>query len=75
MKLLETKKLLEKKVIIHKNPEKIGFISNVSTRNKKNGNKRVILNLKNFNNRFVLCKHYIWNPSIMLPTSFNLMYI
>ena len=31
----ETKKLLEKKVIIHKNPEKIGFISNVSTRTKK----------------------------------------
>ena len=71
----EINKLLEKKVIIHKNPEKIGFISRVSTRNKKNGNKRVILNLKNFNNRFVLCKHYKWNPSIMLLTSFNLMYI
>ena len=36
----ETNKLLEKKVIIHKNPEKIGFISRVSIRNKKKTAKK-----------------------------------
>ena len=45
----EIKKLLKKKVIVHGTTEYNEFISGIFTRNKKDGSKRMILNLKNFN--------------------------
>ena len=42
----EIMKLLKKKIIVHSTPEYNEFISSIFTRNKKNGNKSMILNLK-----------------------------
>ena len=50
-------KLLKKKVIVHRTPEYNEFISGIFTLNKKDGSKRMILNLKNFN-KFVNYKHF-----------------
>ena len=44
----EIKKLLKKKVIVHSTAEYNEFISSIFTRNKKDGSKTMILNLKNF---------------------------
>ena len=52
------KKLLKKKVIDCSTREYNEFISGIFTRNKKDGSKRMILNLKNFN-KFVNYKHFI----------------
>ena len=53
----EIKKLLKKKVIVCTTAEHNEFISGIFTRNKRDGNKRMILNLKNVN-RFVNYKHF-----------------
>lgn len=53
----EISKLRAKKVIIPSRPEAGQFISSVFPRDKKNGNKRMILNLKKFN-KFVDYKHF-----------------
>ena len=45
----EIKKLLKKKVLVHGTTEYNEFISGIFTRNKKDGSKRMVLNLKNFN--------------------------
>ena len=50
-------KLLKKKVIVHSITEYNEFILGNFTRNKKDGSKRMILNLKNFN-KFVSYKHF-----------------
>ena len=54
---VETKKLLKESVIVHSAPEEGEFISGIFTRHKKDGNKRMILNLKIFN-KFVNYKHF-----------------
>ena len=54
---VETKKLLKESVIVHSAPEEGEFISGIFTRHKKDGNKRMILNLKKFN-KFVNYKHF-----------------
>ena len=53
----EIQKLLNKKVLVHTKPEIGQFVSGVFTRDKKDGNKRMILNLKRFNN-FINYKHF-----------------
>ena len=53
----EIKKLLKKKVVVHSTTEYNEFISGIFTRNKKDGSKRMTLNLKNFN-KFVNYKHF-----------------
>jgi len=53
----EIQKLLNKKVLVHTKPEIGQFVSGVFTRDKKAGNKRMILNLKRFNN-FINYKHF-----------------
>lgn len=45
----EVQKLLSKQVICESNREKNDYLSNVFTRDKRNGGKRMILNLKHFN--------------------------
>ena len=54
---VEIEKLLKKSVIVYSTPEKGEFISGIFTRDKKDGNKRMILNLKKFN-KFVNYKHF-----------------
>ena len=50
---IEIKKLLKKLVIVYITPDEGEFISGIFARDKKGGNKRMILNLKKFNkNRF-----------------------
>ena len=51
------KKLLKKKGIVHKTTEYNEFVSVIFTMNKKDGSKRMILNLKNFN-EFVNYKYF-----------------
>ena len=46
---VEIKKLLRKSVIVYSTPEEGEFISGIFTRDKKDGNKRMILNLNKFN--------------------------
>ena len=46
----EIMKLIKKKLIVHSTPEYNEFISGIFIKKKKDGNKRMILNLKNFNN-------------------------
>ena len=53
----EIKELLKKKFIVHSTTEYNEFISGIFTRNKKDGSKRMILNLKSFN-EFVNYKHF-----------------
>ena len=53
----EIMKLLKKKVIVHSTPEYNEFISGIFPRNKKDGNKIMILNLKIFN-KFVNYEHF-----------------
>ena len=45
----EVDKLLSKQVICESRRERNDYLSNVFTRNKKDGGKRMILNLKQFN--------------------------
>ena len=45
----EVQKLLTKQVICKSYREKNDYLSNVFTRDKRNGGKRMILNLKHFN--------------------------
>ena len=52
----EIKKLLKKKVIAHSTTKYNEFISGIFTRNKQDGSKRMMLNLKHFN--FVNYKHF-----------------
>ena len=49
---LEVKKLLDKGVILQAEPERRQFVSSVFTRPKKDGSKRMILNLKKLNKFF-----------------------
>ena len=53
---LGIKKLLKKSVIVYSTPEEGEFISGIFTRDKKNGNKRMMMNLKKINN-FIHYKH------------------
>ena len=53
----EIMELLKEKVIVHSTSWYNEFISGIFTRNKKDGNKRMILNLKNFN-KFVNYEHF-----------------
>ena len=53
---VEIKKLLKESVIVYSTPEEGEVISGIFTRDKKDGNKRMILNLKKFN-KFI----YIYN--------------
>ena len=53
---VEMKKLLKKLVIVYSTPVEGEFISGVFTRDKKDGNKRMILNLKKLN-KFVNYDH------------------
>ena len=53
---IEIKKLLNKLVIVYSKAEEGEFISGVFDRDKKDGNKRMILNLKKIN-KFVNYKH------------------
>jgi len=46
---LEIEKLLSKKVVAYSKHEPGGFISGIFTRPKKDGSKRMILNLKRLN--------------------------
>ena len=54
---VEIKKLLKKLVIVYSTPDIDEFISGIFTRDKKDANKRMILNLKKFN-KFVNYKHF-----------------
>ena len=54
---VEIKKLLRKSVIVYSTPEEGEFIFRIFTRDKKDSNKRMILNLKKFN-KFVNYKHF-----------------
>ena len=54
---VEIKKLLKKLVIFYSTPEEGEFISGIFTRDKKDGNKRMILSLKKFN-EFFNYKHF-----------------
>ena len=54
---VEIKKLLKKLVIVYSTLEEGEFISDIFTRDKKDGNKRMILNLKKIN-KFVNYKHF-----------------
>ena len=54
---VEIKKLLKKSVVACSTPDEGEFISIIFTRDKKDGNKRMILNLKTFN-KFVNYKHF-----------------
>ena len=49
------KKLLKKKVIVRSRKEYNELISGIFTRNKKEGSKRMILDLKNFHGIHQLC--------------------
>ena len=53
---LGIKKLLKKSVIVYSTPEEGEFISGIFTRDKKDGNKRMMMNLKKINN-FIHYKH------------------
>ena len=53
----EIQKLLNKKVVVPSKPEIDQFVSGVFTRDKKDGNKRMILNLKKFNH-FINYQHF-----------------
>ena len=53
----EIKKLLKKKVVVRSTTEYNEFISGIFTQNQKDESKRMILNLKNFN-EFVNYKHF-----------------
>ena len=71
---MEIKKLLKKKVIVHRTTEYNKLISGIFTWNKKDGSKRMILNLKNFN-KFVNFKHFKMESinnvlSIIRPNSY-----
>ena len=59
MKLFQKnfKKLLKKSVIVYSTPDEGEFISGIFTRDKKDGNTRMILNFKKFN-KFVSYKHF-----------------
>ena len=54
---IEIKKLLKKKFIVRSTTEYKEFISGIFTRNKIDGTKRMILNVKNFN-KLVNCKDF-----------------
>ena len=54
-------KLLTKLVIVYSTPGEGEFISFIFTKDRKDGNKRMILNLKKFN-RFVSYKHFKMEP-------------
>ena len=54
---LELEKLIKKKVIIYSKHEPNQFVSGIFTRDKKDGNKRMILNLKKFN-KIVNYEHF-----------------
>ena len=53
----EVDKLLSKEVICESRRERNDYLSNVFTRNKKDGGKRMILNLKQFNTR-ITYRHF-----------------
>ena len=53
----EVDKLLSKQVICESRRERNDYLSNVFTRNKKDGGKRMILNLKQFNTR-ITYRHF-----------------
>ena len=62
----EVDKLLSKQVICESRREKNDYLSNVFTRNKNDGGKRMILNLKQFNTH-ITYRHFIMesiNPVI-----------
>jgi len=54
---IEIEKLLNKKVVMESPTENLEFISGVFTREKKDGTKRMILNLKHFNTH-INYKHF-----------------
>ena len=54
---VETKKLCKKTVIVYSTPGEGEFISGIFAGGKKDGNKRMILNLRKFN-KFVNYKHF-----------------
>ena len=54
---VKIKKLLKKSVIVCSAPEESEFISGIFTKDKRDGNKRMILNLKKFM-KFVNYKHF-----------------
>ena len=54
---VEIKKLLKKLVVVYSTPKEGEFISDIFTRDKKDDNKRMILNFKKFN-KFVNYKHF-----------------
>ena len=78
------KKLLKKSVIVYSTPEEGEFISGIFTRDKKDGNKRMILNLKkiskfanykhcnmeSINNVINLIESYVYMASINLKDAF-----
>ena len=51
----EIKKLLKKKVFVHSTTEYNEFISGIFTRNKKDGSKRMILNLNDIKSELRFC--------------------
>ena len=52
------KKLLKKSVIVYSTPDDSEFIFGIFARDKKDGNKRMILNLKKKKKKFVYYKHF-----------------
>ena len=54
---VELKKVLKNSVIVYSTPDEGEFISGIYTRDKKDGNKRMIRNSKTFN-KFVNYKHF-----------------
>ena len=54
---VEIEKLLKKSIIAYSTPDEGEFFSSIFTRDKKDGNKRMKLNLKKFN-KFVYYKHF-----------------
>ena len=58
----EVNKLLNKQVICESKREENDYLSNVFTRNRKDGGKRMILNIKQFNTHITY--HYLKMESI-----------